>query len=84
MDQSGDLSQRADRGCTIRAYRLPGASVYRIDLDIPNDHTQLQGHETVHYTNQETAPLNEIYFRLFPNAAGGKATIANVKSTGRL
>lgn len=62
--------------------QLPGATVYQIDLAIPTDLTQLQGHETVYYTNQEEVPLNEIYFRLFPNAAGGKATVSEVQIDG--
>ena len=59
--------------------RLPGASVYHIDLQIPDDYLLLNGHEEVRYTNQEDEPLNEVYFRLFPNTAGGKATVSEVK-----
>jgi hypothetical protein len=58
---------------------LPGATVYHIDLQIPDDFLTLQGREQVRYTNQEDEPLNEVYFRLFPNAAGGEATVSAVK-----
>jgi aminopeptidase N len=62
---------------------LPGATVYHIDLQIPNDFVLLQGREQVRYTNQEDEPLNEIYFRLFPNIAGGEATVSAVKVDGQ-
>jgi len=62
--------------------RLPGATVYLIDLQIPDDFLVLQGHEEVRYTNQEDEPLEEVYFRLFPNAAGGEATVTGVKVDG--
>jgi aminopeptidase N len=59
--------------------RLPGATVYHMDLQIPDDFLTLQGREQVRYTNQENEPLNEVYFRLFPNIAGGEATVSAVK-----
>ncbi len=63
--------------------RLPGATGYHIDLQIPDDFLLLQGHEQVRYTNQENEPLNEVYFRLFPSAAGGEATVSAVKVDGQ-
>ena len=63
--------------------RLPGASVYHIDLRISDDYSVLQGTQQVRYTNQETKPLNEVYFRLFANATGGKATVSAVKVDGQ-
>jgi hypothetical protein len=61
---------------------LPGATVYHIDLQIPDDLMVLQGHQEVHYTNREEVPLEEIYFRLFPNATGGQATVSAVEVDG--
>jgi aminopeptidase N len=58
---------------------LPGASVYHLDFQISDNFLLLTGHEEVHYTNRENEPLEEIYFRLFPNAAGGKASVSAVK-----
>jgi hypothetical protein len=58
---------------------LPGATVYHMDLQIPDDFLVLQGRQQVRYTNQENEPLSEIYFRLFPNAAGGEAIASAVK-----
>jgi hypothetical protein len=59
--------------------RLPGATVYHMDLQIPDDFVFLQGRQQVCYTNQENEPLNGVYFRLFPNIAGGEATVSAVK-----
>jgi aminopeptidase N len=63
--------------------RLPGASVYHIDLRISDDYAVLQGTQQVRFTNQETQPLDEVYFRLFANAIGGKATVSDVKVDGQ-
>jgi aminopeptidase N len=62
---------------------LPGASVYHIDLRIAHDLMSLQGHEEVRYTNQESVPLDEIYFQLFPNTAGGAVTVSAVQVDGQ-
>ncbi len=59
--------------------RLPGASVYRLDFQIADDFLRLEGQERVRYTNQEDVTLHEVYFRLFPNTAGGKAIVSAVK-----
>jgi aminopeptidase N len=63
--------------------RLPGASVYHIDLQIPDDFFFLQGREQVRYTNQEDEPLDEIYFRLFANTAGGASVVSELKVDGQ-
>jgi aminopeptidase N len=63
--------------------RLLGATVYHIDLQIPGDFTLLQGREEVHYTNRENEPLDEVYFRLFPNVAGGEASVSAVEVDGQ-
>jgi len=62
---------------------LPGATVYHIELLIPDDYLILEGHEEVSYTNREGIPLNEVYFRLFPNTSGGKATVSQVAVDGQ-
>lgn len=58
---------------------LPGATVYHIDMQISDDMLLLKGQQAVHYTNGESEPLDDIYFRLFPNTAGGKSTVSEVK-----
>jgi hypothetical protein len=63
--------------------RLPGATVYRIDLRISDDCLTLWGHQQAHYTNREDKALDEIYFRLFPNLGGGEATLSAVQVDGR-
>lgn len=60
----------------------PGASVYHLDLTLSDDLTQLTGREEVRYTNTEAVPLAEIAFRLFPNLAGGSATVNNLTIAG--
>jgi len=62
--------------------RLPGATVYHIDLQVPADFSRLQGRQEVHYTNREDEPLDEVYFRLYPNLTGGAATISAVEVDG--
>jgi hypothetical protein len=61
---------------------LPGASVYHLDMELTEDMQHLAGLETVRYTNQEEVPLSEVYFRLFPNLAGGETVISDVTVNG--
>jgi hypothetical protein len=62
---------------------LPGASLYGIDLQISDDLLSLQGRERISYTNREDEALDAIYLRLFPNIAGGAATISAVQVDGQ-
>ncbi|MCA9924350.1 MAG: M1 family metallopeptidase [Anaerolineales bacterium] len=57
---------------------MPGANMYHMDIQISDDFLQLTGWEEVHYTNQEADSLPEIYFQLFPNAAGGQVAVSDV------
>ncbi len=63
--------------------RLPGASVYHIDLEISQDLLLLEGREEVRYTNREDEPLDAVYFRLYPNVAGGRVAVSAVKVDGQ-
>lgn len=63
--------------------RLPGATIYRLDLLISDDLLRLEGQERVRYTNQEGQSLDEVYFRLFPNIAGGTATVSGLQIDGQ-
>ena len=62
--------------------QLPGASVYRIDLAISEDLTRLEGQQAVRYTNQEDVPLEQVYFRLFPNLTSGSSRVEDVRVDG--
>jgi hypothetical protein len=62
---------------------LSGATVYHIELHVPIDFQVLQGRERVLYTNREDVPLDEVYFRLFPNTAGGVAAVKMVQVDGQ-
>jgi len=63
--------------------RLEGASIYHIDVTLADSLTELSGYEEVRYTNQEPNGLHEVYFRLFPNAAGGSTTVSEVTQDGK-
>ena len=61
---------------------LPGLSVYHIYFEISEDLALLTGHEEVLYTNREDEPLDEVFFRLFPNTAGGEARLSSIEVEG--
>lgn len=60
------------------------ATQYQIDLTIAPDLASYSATQQVRYVNTETAPLNEVYFRLFPNTPsyGGKMTINSLRMNG--
>ncbi|MCK4801184.1 MAG: hypothetical protein KAS84_04275, partial [Anaerolineales bacterium] len=62
---------------------LPHASTYYISLDIaPTLSDDITGHQMVRYFNAEDEPLEEVYFRLFPNFQGGQMTVSNMLLDG--
>ncbi len=61
---------------------LPGASYYKLNLEISEDLSHVEGHLDVQYTNRESLPLDEIYFRLFPNILGGETLVEDVRIAG--
>ncbi len=64
--------------------RFATATQYQIDLTIAPDLASYTGTQRVRYTNTEAAPLDAIYFRLFPNTStyGGKVTLNSLKVIG--
>jgi hypothetical protein len=63
---------------------LPEASVYHISLTIPEKLTEpLTGSMEVRYFNQESHPLEEIYFRLFPNYYTGFLSVEDIEVDGQ-
>ena len=58
--------------------QLQGASVYHLEFKIADDIYHVTGTEEVRYTNTETAALNEVELRLFPNILGGEMTVTNL------
>lgn len=54
--------------------QLPGAPVYHLDLQIEEGNV-VNGRLELLYTNQENAPLHELYFHLFPNLLEGSIVI---------
>ena len=63
--------------------QMQGASYYLIEFVIDEDLVHVSGKETVHYTNREGAPLDEIQFRLFPNILGGKMEVRDLTVDGK-
>ena len=51
-------------------YLLKKASIYQVKVKLADDYESLIGSESIQYTNNESANLNEIYLQLFPNAFG--------------
>jgi hypothetical protein len=63
---------------------MQAASYYMIDFNIHENFINVDGKETVHYTNRDEIPLTEIQFRLFPNILGGKMDVSNLTVDGKL
>ena len=61
---------------------LPGATVYHVSFEVSPDYLHLAGEAEVLYTNRETVSLEEIYFRLYPNAAGGAMSVSLMTLNG--
>ena len=64
--------------------KLHQASVYTIDMEIvlDEDVIRVEGSEEVVYTNQESVPLETIYFRLIPNVGGDYLVVSDVQIDG--
>jgi hypothetical protein len=54
------------------------ATRYSIDLEIGETLSDIAGSMVVVYTNTESVPLDEIYFRLFPNVGGDFLVVENL------
>jgi hypothetical protein len=65
---------------------LEGAPRYTLMLDIDPSLSRFQGRLRVEYTNQESVPLDEVYFRLLPNGGksygDGSLTVSDVRVDG--
>jgi hypothetical protein len=55
---------------------------YFIDIRISDDLARVQGSQWLRYTNTELEPLEEIYFRLFPNIMSGEMTVSALAVNG--
>lgn len=58
------------------------ATRYEVSFTIADDYQHISGHSKVVYTNTETWALNEIIFRLFPNAMGEYLQLKNARVNG--
>ncbi len=61
---------------------LTGASVYHLVVTVAETLDSLKVEQEVRYTNQETVPLEAVYFRLFPNLADGATRISALRVNG--
>ena len=62
---------------------LSKASTYYISLEIASDLVSpIQGHQIVHFYNNEDVALSEIYFRLYPNFQGGNIEVSHLTLDG--
>jgi hypothetical protein len=57
---------------------LLGATVYHMELAIDDDLTGISGQQEIRYTNQEDAPLDAVYYHLYPNILGGQMQVSAV------
>jgi hypothetical protein len=57
-------------------------TTYHMDVRISEDLVSLKGHQEVNYTNREDEPLDDVFFRLFPNVEGGVSEVSSVKVDG--
>ncbi len=54
---------------------LLGATVYHMDIAIAPDLTSVSGRQEILYTNQESTPLDAVYYHLYPNILGGQVDV---------
>ena len=65
--------------------RFATAPQYQIDLTIAPDRASYSAKQQVHYTNNESMPLKEVYFSLFANldSYGGDVQVQSVRVNGQ-
>jgi len=63
---------------------IKGASEYSIEFDIDDDLVNINGRETVRYTNMEEIALSTIRFRLFSNLFGGEMRVSGMEVDGKI
>jgi aminopeptidase N len=62
---------------------LSSATEYLMEVNITDSFETVSGQMQIRYTNNEAEPLEDIYLRLFPNLAGGKARVHSLTVDGR-
>ncbi|MGE5140712.1 MAG: M1 family metallopeptidase [Rudaea sp.] len=63
---------------------VPGASTYRMSMQLSPALDSVTGSESVTFTNRTGSPLNEVYFRLFANypETGGRIQVSGLRVDG--
>lgn len=80
LDVFRDGMISAERQAVDELY--PSAPRYEMDLVLGDDLSTIDGTMTVTYTNEESTPLTEVVFRLFPNIADGQSNVSDVAVDG--
>ena len=62
---------------------LEGAPEYEIDLELSDDLRTITGSQTTLVTNTSRRILNDVLFRLYPNALGSEMSVSRVEVEGR-
>jgi hypothetical protein len=81
-EERADFAPGLVTAAQAAASALPQASVYHLALELDASLTQLAGQQELLYTNEAGAPLEELYFRLYPNLMGGAITVDSVMVNG--
>ncbi len=63
--------------------KLGDAPIYHLDLHIDERLNELNGRQEILYINRTGQPLEELYFRLWPNFTTSSLTITNVLIEGK-
>ncbi|MCL4872029.1 MAG: M1 family metallopeptidase [Anaerolineae bacterium] len=63
--------------------KLPGATVYHIEVEIDESLTELHGRQQFLYTNRTSTSLDHLYLRLFPQLFGGTAAASDILVNGQ-
>ncbi|MEJ2012804.1 MAG: M1 family metallopeptidase [Anaerolineales bacterium] len=66
-----------------RSRPLTAASIYHLDVVVAQDLQSLNGREEIRFLNSGGAPLEKLYLRLFPNLAGGRLTVHDIRIDGQ-
>jgi hypothetical protein len=63
--------------------QIPGATLYKLAMEIDTGLENVTGRAEIRYTNRGTAALDKVELRLFPNILGGKMGINSLMVNGQ-
>jgi hypothetical protein len=71
------------QGEPARTHPLTAANIYHLDVVVAEDLLSLTGRQEVRFINPGDEPLETIYLRLFPNLAGGRLDVHDIRVNGQ-